>query len=430
MARRVVITGMGVITSLGDSVEQMFRAEIAGQSGAGPITRFDASTFPTTFAAEVRDFDLARYVDDPGRYADAGATGQFAAAAARMALADADLLRGARVDRTRFGVYLGSGEGIPDFERLVAMLAQARQPGQATFDRAALTAAAMREYRGPWEYEEELHNLPAHLADHFELLGPNWNCLTACAAGSQAIGEAATLIRRDEADLVLTGGSNCSIHPLCMTGFNLLTALSTRNAEPAKASRPFDLRRDGFVMGEGAGMLILEELEHARRRRARIYAELTGCGCSGDAYRVTDSHPEGRGAIACMRAALADARLHGADIGYINAHGTSTQVNDRVETLAIKQVFGEDAGRVPISSTKSMLGHLSAASGPVELITCVMAIREGVLPPTINYEVPDPACDLDYIPNTAREMRVRHALSNSFGFGGQNVSLVVSRFVD
>jgi 3-oxoacyl-[acyl-carrier-protein] synthase II len=430
MPRRVVITGMGVITSLGDSVERFFHAASAGQSGTGPITRFNASTFPTTFAAEVRAFDLARYVDDPSRYADAGANGQFAAAAAQMALADAGLFSGAKVDRTRFGVYLGSGEGIPDFERLVAMLAQARQPGQTNFDRAALTAAATREYRGTWEYEEELHNLPAHLADHFELLGPNWNCLTSCAAGSQAIGEAATLIRRDEADLVLTGGSNCSIHPLCMTGFNLLTALSTRNAEPAKASRPFDLRRDGFVMGEGAGILILEELGHARRRRARIYAELTGYGCTGDAYRVTDSHPEGRGAIACMRAALADGRLGSMDIGYINAHGTSTQVNDRMETLAIKRVFGEHAGKVPISSTKSMIGHLIAASGPVELIACVMAIRQGVLPPTINYEVPDPACDLDYIPNTAREMWIRHALSNSFGFGGQNVSLIVSRFVD
>jgi 3-oxoacyl-[acyl-carrier-protein] synthase II len=419
---------MGVITALGDSVERFFRAEISGQSGAGPITRFDASTLPTTFAAEVRNFDLARYIAEPGRYADAGAAGQFAAAAAQATLADADLLPGAKVDRTRFGVYLGSGEGIPDFERLVAMLAQAYHPGQTAFDRVALTAAAMREYRGAWEYEEELHNLPAHLADHFELLGPNWNCLTSCAAGSQAIGEAATLIRRNEADLVLTGGSNSSIHPLGMTGFSLLTALSTRNAEPTKASRPFDLRRDGFVMGEGAGMLILEDLEHAHRRRAKIYAELTGYGCSGDAYRVTDSHPEGRGAIACMRAALTDARLNATDIGYINAHGTSTQVNDRVETLAIKKVFGDKAYKLPISSTKSMLGHLIAASGPVELITCVMALRQGVLPPTINYEFPDPACDLDYIPNTARETRARHALSNSFGFGGQNVSLIVSRF--
>jgi 3-oxoacyl-[acyl-carrier-protein] synthase II len=428
MRRRVIITGMGVLTSLGDSVERLFRAEVAGRSGAGPITRFDASTFPTTFAAEVRDFDLARYLADPRRYADAGVIGQFAAAAAQMALADAGLLGGAAVDRTRFGVYLGCGEGIPDFERLVAMCAQARQPGQTTFDRAAMTAAAVREYRGPWEYEEELHNLPAHLADDFDLLGPNWNCFTACAAGSQAIGEATSLIRRGEADLMLTGGSNSSIHPLGVTGFNLLTALSTRNAEPTKASRPFDLRRDGFVMGEGAGMLILEELEHARRRGATIYAELTGCGCTGDAFRVTDSHPEGRGAIACMSGALADAQLDATDIGYINAHGTSTPVNDRVETLAIKEVFGEHAFKVPVSSTKSMLGHLSAASGPVELITCVMAIRQGVLPPTINYEVPDPACDLDYVPNQAREASVRHALSNSFGFGGQNVSLIVSRF--
>jgi 3-oxoacyl-[acyl-carrier-protein] synthase II len=213
-----------------------------------------------------------------------------------------------------------------------------------------------------------------------------------------------------------------------VSGFNLLTALSTRNAEPTRASRPFDLRRDGFVMGEGAGMVILEDLDHARRRGATVYAELTGYGCTADAFRVTDSHPQGRGAIACMQAALADAHLAPEAIGYINAHGTSTQVNDRAETLAIKAVWGAAARQVPVSSNKSMIGHLIAAGGPVELITSVLAIRKGVLPPTINYEYPDPACDLDYIPNTAREVRVRHVLSNSFGFGGQNVSLVVSRF--
>ncbi|HEX5269155.1 MAG TPA: beta-ketoacyl-[acyl-carrier-protein] synthase family protein, partial [Gemmataceae bacterium] len=277
------------------------------------------------------------------------------------------------------------------------------------------------------EKELEMHTTPAHLAETFGLEGPNYNCLTACAASSQAVGEATELIRHGDADLMLSGGSHSMIHPLGVTGFNLLTALSTFNEAPPKASRPFDLRRDGFVLGEGSGMLVLEELEHARRRGATIYAEVTGYGTTADAFRVTDSHPEGRGAIACIRAAVKDSGLSPADIGYVNAHGTSTQVNDKVESLAIKQVFGDGASALPVSSSKSMLGHLIAAAGAVELIVCVLALREGVLPPTINYEVPDPECDLDYIPNAAREKRVRHALSNSFGFGGQNISLIVSR---
>jgi 3-oxoacyl-[acyl-carrier-protein] synthase II len=238
------------------------------------------------------------------------------------------------------------------------------------------------------------------------------------------------MIRQGEADLMLSGGSHSMIHPFGVTGFNLLTALSTHNEAPAKASRPFDARRDGFVLGEGAGMLVLEELNHAKKRGATIYAEMTGYGSTGDAFRVTDSHPDGRGAIACMAYALKDAGLKPGDVGYINAHGTSTQVNDRVESIAIKQVFGDGAYQVPVSSSKSMLGHLIAAAGAVELITSVMVLRRGVLPPTINYEVPDPECDLDYVPNQAREKPVRHVLSNSFGFGGQNVSLIVSRFVD
>ena len=245
---------------------------------------------------------------------------------------------------------------------------------------------------------------------------------------AQAVGEALEMVRRGDADLMLTGGAHSMIHPLGVTGFNLLTALSQNNDEATKASRPFDQRRDGFVLGEGSGMLVLEELEHARRRGATIYAEVTGYGTTADAFRVTDSHPDGRGAIACIQGALADSGLAPKDIGYINAHGTSTQVNDKVETLAIKKVFGSDAYLVPASSSKSMLGHLIAAAGAVELIISVMAIRQGVLPPTINYEVPDPECDLDYIPNKAREKRVRHVLSNSFGFGGQNVSLIVSRY--
>ncbi|HKB38125.1 MAG TPA: beta-ketoacyl synthase N-terminal-like domain-containing protein, partial [Gemmataceae bacterium] len=241
-----------------------------------------------------------------------------------------------------------------------------------------------------------------------------------------ATGEAVEIIRHGDADLMLAGGSHSMIHPLGVTGFNRLTALSTRNEAPQKASRPFDLQRDGFVLGEGSGMLVLEEYEHAVRRGANIYAELTGYGSTADAFRVTDSHPDGRGAIACIQAALKDSGLPTEQIGYINAHGTSTKVNDLVETIAIKKVFGDGAYEVPISSSKSMLGHLIAAAGAVELITCVMALRSGVLPPTINYETPDPECDLDYIPNQAREKRVRHALSNSFGFGGQNISLIVS----
>ena len=234
------------------------------------------------------------------------------------------------------------------------------------------------------------------------------------------------MIRHGDTDVMLAGGAHSMIHPFGVTGFNLLTALSPRNAEPEKASRPFDKQRDGFVLGEGAGMVVLEELEHARRRGAPLYAEVTGYGSTADAFRVTDSHPEGRGAIACIREAVNDSGLAPEDVGYINAHGTSTEVNDRVETMAIKAVFGAQAYKVPISSIKSMLGHLIAAAGAVELITCIEVIRRGVIPPTINYEFPDPECDLDYVPNVAREKRVRHALSNSFGFGGQNISLIVS----
>ena len=264
--------------------------------------------------------------------------------------------------------------------------------------------------------------------EYFGLEGPNYSCLTACAAGTQAVGEALEMIRRGDADLMLTGGAHSMLHPLGVTGFNLLTALSTRNDAPQKASRPFDRLRDGFVVGEGAGVVILEELEHARRRGAMIYAELTGYGCTADAFRVTDCHPEGRGAIGCMQMAIADAGLAPQDIHYVNAHGTSTSVNDRVESLACKQVFGEHASKVPVSSTKSMMGHLIAAAGATELIICLKAIENNALPPTINYDTPDPECDLDYVPNVAREARCDYALSNSFGFGGQNIALIVGRY--
>jgi 3-oxoacyl-[acyl-carrier-protein] synthase II len=428
MRRRVVITGMGVVTPLGHSVDELFEAQLEGRSGIGPIKLFDARRFPTKFAAQVQDFDLARHVKDPSRWLNSGANSRFAAAAAQQALADADLLDNPAVDRTRCGVYLGSGEGIQDFHNLVSLVAESYRPDRREVDTAAFTRGGLKEFHPRREFEQEPHTTPAHLAAYFDLQGPNYNCLTACAASSQAIGEASELIRQGAADVMLSGGAHSMIHPLGLTGFNLLTALSTYNAEPSKASRPFDLHRDGFVLGEGAGMLVLEEAEHAQRRRAPIYAELTGYGTTADAFRVTDSHPDGRGASACIRLALADSGLAPSDIGYINAHGTSTQVNDKVETLAIKQVFGEVAYRVPVSSSKSMIGHLIAAAGAVELIITIMALRRSLLPPTINYEVPDPECDLDYIPNVAREQRLRHALSNSFGFGGQNISLIVSRF--
>jgi 3-oxoacyl-[acyl-carrier-protein] synthase II len=428
MQRRVVVTGMGCITPLGDTVKDFFQAQLEGKSGAARIRNFNASRFPTTFAAEVKDFDLGRYIPDAAKYACAGVNTQFALAASRQALGDAGLLGLNSVDPRRFGVYLGCGEGVQDFFNLMHVLAQHYDPGARAVQTAGLCRGLLQLLDGGKEAEQEMHTTPGHLAQCFGLEGPNYSCLTACAAGSQAVGEATETIRTGEADWMLSGGSHSMIHPVGVTGFNLLTALSTNGADPTKASRPFDLKRDGFVLGEGSGIVVLEELEHARKRGAKIYAEIAGYGSTCDAFRATDSHPEGRGAIACMRGALADARLNAGDIGYINAHGTSTQVNDQVETLAIKKVFGDYAYQLPVSSTKSMLGHLIAAAGAVELIVSILAIRQGVLPPTINYENPDPDCDLDYVPNTAREKRVQHVLSNSFGFGGQNVSLIVSKF--
>jgi 3-oxoacyl-[acyl-carrier-protein] synthase II len=276
------------------------------------------------------------------------------------------------------------------------------------------------------ELEQE-PNMPAgYLAGMFNAQGPHANCLTACAASSQAIGEATEIIRRGEADVMLSGGAHSMIHPFGLSGFNLLTALSERNDEPERASRPFDLHRDGFVLGEGAGMVVLEEYERAKKRGAPIYGEIAGYGTTADAFRITDTHPEGRGAARCITMALTDAGLNQQDVHYINAHGTSTAVNDRVETLAIRTAFGEHADGIPVSSTKSMTGHLIAAAGVTELIICLMAMRAGIVPPTINYETPDPQCDLDYIPNKAREHKVRAALSNSFGFGGQNIALIAT----
>ncbi len=426
MRRRVVVTGMGMVTPLGADLEQVWRRLLNGESGIGYITLFDASNFPTKISAEVRNWDLSDVGEDPQQWKHQGRHTHFAIGAAKKAMADSGLDT-SKIDPTRFGVYLGSGEGQQDFDRFTQMMVAALSDGDQ-LDLAKFTRVGLETLNPVAELEQE-PNMPAgHLASLFGAEGPNVNCLTACAASSQAIGEAVEIIRRGEADVMLSGGTHTMIHPFGVTGFNLLTALSTRNDDPSKASRPFDRYRDGFVLGEGAGMVVLESLEHARARGARIYGEVIGYGSTADAFRITDTHPEGRGAITCMKMALADARKNIDQIDYINAHGTSTSVNDKVETLAIKKVFGQQAYKIPVSSTKSMMGHLIAAAGVTELIFCLLAIRDQVVPPTTNYEEPDPDCDLDYVPNVAREVRCNVALSNSFGFGGQNITLIVERF--
>ena len=430
MRRRVVITGMGVITPLGHNPADLYASQIEGRTAVGPFTRFDARTMPTTFASEVSGFNLGRYVKDVERHSQCGVNTQFAIGATHDALADAGLLGEHLGDRTRMGVYLGSGEGSEDFPALINSVGAATDPATFVPSPKVFCSTISALLDSPRESEFEMHTTIGHLGTIFALDGPNIACQTACAASSQAIGEAMELIRDGDADVMAAGGAHSMLHPLGISGFNRLTALSQRNDSPRTASRPFDLTRDGFVIGEGAGIVILEELEHAKKRGATIHAELTGYGSTADAYRMTDPHPQGKGAIRCMAEALKDARLKPADIGYINAHGTSTHANDSAETAAIKAVFGAQAYNIPVSSSKSMLGHLIAAAGVAELVICVMAMRKGVLPPTINYETPDPECDLDYIPNVAREKRVDHILSNSFGFGGQNISLILSRFRD
>jgi 3-oxoacyl-[acyl-carrier-protein] synthase II len=364
--------------------------------------------------------------EDPEDWKYQGRHTHFAIGAAKKAMTDSGIEL-ARIDPTRFGIYTGSGEGQQDFDRFTQMMV-AGLAGGDSLDISLFTRTGLEILHPIGELEQE-PNMPAgHLASLFGAEGPNINCLTACAASSQAIGEAVEIIRRGEADLMLSGGTHTMIHPFGVTGFNLLTALSTHNDEPTKASRPFDRNRDGFVLGEGAGMVVLEALEHARARRAHVYAEMCGFGSTADAFRITDTHPEGRGAISCIKMALEDAGVGLDEVDYINAHGTSTIVNDRVETLAIKQVFGDRAYKIPVSSTKSMIGHLIAAAGATEVIFCLLAIRDNVVPPTTNYEYPDPDCDLDYVPNVSREVPCNTALTNSFGFGGQNIALLIKRF--
>ncbi|MFH1746940.1 MAG: beta-ketoacyl-[acyl-carrier-protein] synthase family protein [Planctomycetota bacterium] len=429
MARRVVITGMGWVTPLGWELEEAWQRVLRGENGAAPTTIFDARTFPSQFAAEVKGFDLKQILGkDFEAHRTASRNTTFALGAAELAWRHAGLDQATDLQPEMIGVYLGGGEGPVDIDNFIAAAVAGWDVERRELDAVHWAEVAYEKFDASRELEQDPNCAAHHLACRFKAQGPNLNTLTACAASTQAIGEATGIIRRGDADMMLTGGAHSMIHPLGVTGFNRLTALSTRNESPQTASRPFDATRDGFVLGEGAGIVIIEELEHARRRGARILAEIIGFGSTADAFRITDMHDEGRGAMAAMRSAMTDAGVELADIDYISAHGTSTEENDKVETRAIRQLFGDLASKVPISSVKSVFGHLIAGAGAVELITCVLAIRDGVIPPTSNYRTPDRNCDLDYVPNKPRPARVRTCLSNSFGFGGQNDTLIVRAY--
>ncbi len=409
--RRVVVTGLGAVTPVGIGVGPTWEAVLAGRSGVGPITKFDPSQFATTFAAEVKEFQAEDYVDKK-EIKRMDAFIHYAMASAHFAMADSGLA----IDDSfagRVGVFMGSGLG-----------------GLSTLERyhQAYLEEGVRKI-SPFFIPMLISNLaPGHVAIKYGAKGPNITTTTACAASSHAIGEGALAIRRGICDAVIAGGAEATITPMGLGGFCAMKALSTRNDDPAGASRPFDKDRDGFVMGEGSAIIVLEELEFAKKRGATIYAELCGYGASGDAYHVTAPAPSGEGAARCMQAALDDARVNAQDVDYVNAHGTSTPYNDQFETMAIKTVFGDHARKMMVSSTKSMTGHLLGAAGAVESVFSVLALRDGVIPPTINYTTPDPECDLDYVPNTARRRPIRYALSNSFGFGGTNSCLLFGRF--
>lgn len=425
--KRVVITGIGWVTPLGHDIETAWGRLLAGESGIDRTTHFDAATFPTQFSGQVKDYDYRQYVTKQACHEGVGLNTAFALGAGAQAwrLAGLDQFKG--LDRDRLGIYLGSGEGSLDFDNYVASNLGGWDGQQRCVDAINWTRVATQRMTALREIEQEPNMPLTHLALEFNAGGPAYNCLTACAASTQAIGEAAHILRRGDADVMIAGGAHTMIHPLGVTGFNRLTALSTRNEQPQGASRPFDATRDGFVLGEGAGMLILESYEHAQARGVPILAEIVGYGSSADAYRITDIHPDGRGAIASMRQALDSAGLSLEEVDYISAHGTGTKENDSIETRGVKAVFGDLAKRVPMSSIKSMMGHLIAAAGAVELIVCVLAIRDQKVPPTINLQTPDPECDMDYVPNQARQAKVGVALSNSFGFGGQNDTLIIRR---
>ena len=413
---RVVVTGLGCVTPCGKDVETTWDALVHGRSAVGPIARFDASGFPTKFAAEVK---MTPPLELPGRYARwSDPKSAFAAAAAAEAMADAGLAPGA-VDPYRFGVSVGAEVSRPDLPHVAQRL---QELGRMSHAEAYATV-------DPKEFLVMAAFYPASLLAHLYLAGgPNLTTSTACTSSAQSVGDALRILRRGDADVMLAGGTDRLVEELMVMGFGLLGALSQRNDDPQGACRPFDRTRDGFVLGEGAGFVVLERLEHALARGARIHAELLGYGCSANAWRITDSPPDGRGARQSMVMALRDAGLRPEQVDYINAHGTSTQQNDASESAGILAALGEHARSVPVSSTKSMMGHLVAACGAVELIVCVQAIRHGLIPPTLNYRHPDPACPLDCVPNEARARRVDVALTNAFGFGGSNGTLAVGRF--
>jgi len=430
---RVVITGIGWITPMGHDIEAVWQRLLRGESGIDRTTLFDAETFPTQISAEVKNFRLADHLSNIQGHEAAGRNTQFALAAAAKAWKSAGLppigeASAGTLDLDRVGIYLGSGEGSLDFDAFTQANLASWKPDAQSLDAVKFAELALKMMDTTRELEQEPNMPLSHLALFTGARGPTMNCLTACAASTQAIGEAMEILRRGDADVMIGGGAHSMIHPFGVTGFNRLTALSTANDTPPAASRPFDAQRGGFVLGEGAGMVILETLDHAQKRGARILAEVVGYGSTADAYRITDQDPNGMGAVLAMREALRDANLTPADVHYVNAHGTGTRENDGNETQAIKTVFEEKAKGCPVSSIKSMMGHLIAAAGAVELITCVLAIRDQVLPPTMNLNTPDPDCDLDYVPNQARKARVDVAMSNSFGFGGQNDTIIVKKW--
>jgi len=409
--RRVVVTGIGLVSPLGTGTDKNWQALLRGESGIGPLTRFDVSRYATRFGGEARDFDPLVFIDRKEvRKMDPFI--RYAMAAAQLAVADSGLPDGdLRSDRT--GTYIGSGiGGLGAIEENLKVLLE---KGPDRVSPYFLISTIINEASG-------------QVSIRYGAKGPNLANATACSTGTHALGDSFRMIARGEVDIMISGGAEAPLTPLSLAGFTAIKAVSERNDEPAKASRPFDAKRDGFVMGEGAGVLILEELGRALRRDARIYAEVVGYGMTGDAYHVAAPDPDGDGAVRVMRRTLEDAGVRPEDVQYINAHGTSTPFNDKTETMAIKTVFGDQARRLAVSSTKSMTGHLLGAAGGLEAGITALAVFHQVLPPTINYEFPDPDCDLDYVPNTARKASVEHALSNSFGFGGTNGSLLFKRF--
>ena len=404
------MTGVGLVTPCGVGVENVWSAILSGRSGIGPITRFDTTKFDTKFAGEVKDFNPEDYVQ-PKEVKKMDLFIHYALAAADIAVKDAGLDMG-QEDSERVGVVVGTGlGGLPTIEKYHSVLLE-RGPGRITPFFIPMLIA---------------NEAPGHIAIQHGIKGPNLCIVTACATGAHSIGEAYRIIQYGDADVMVAGGSEANLTPLTVGGFNAMKALSIRNDEPAKASRPFERDRDGFVVAEGSGVVIMEEIEHAKKRGARIYAELVGYGYNGDAYHITAPCPDGDGFIRCMKMALRDANISAEGVDYINAHGTSTKLNDYTESLAIKQVFKEKAYKIPVSSTKSMTGHLLGAAGAVEAIFSVLAIRDNVCPPTINHENPDPECDLDYVPNEARSHTLDVAMSNAFGFGGTNCTLIFRR---